>query len=122
TRDGATRFTVRHRSGASTCKSEVMRAGVAIALVFDTRRTLRWLAWSGYRVRARPARVPPSPSGSPGFTPLERSSAMRYARPNSDGSKVRYASRYGNFIGGEFVKPVKGQYFENPSPVTGQPF
>ena len=47
---------------------------------------------------------------------------MRYARPNTEGSKVRYASRYGNFIGGEFVKPVKGQYFENPSPVTGQPF
>jgi aldehyde dehydrogenase len=47
---------------------------------------------------------------------------MRYARPNTDGSKVRYASRYGNFIGGEFVKPVKGQYFENPTPVTGQPF
>jgi len=47
---------------------------------------------------------------------------MRYARPNTDGSKVRYASRYGNFIGGEFVRPVKGQYFENPSPVTGQPF
>jgi hypothetical protein len=44
---------------------------------------------------------------------------MRYARPNTDGSKVRYASRYGNFIGGEFVKPVKGQYFENPTPVTG---
>jgi aldehyde dehydrogenase len=47
---------------------------------------------------------------------------MRYAAPNTDGSKVRYASRYGNFIGGEFVKPVKGQYFENPSPVTGRPF
>jgi aldehyde dehydrogenase len=47
---------------------------------------------------------------------------MRYARPNTEGSKVRYASRYGNFIGGEFVKPVRGQYFENPSPVTGQPF
>jgi len=47
---------------------------------------------------------------------------MRYARPNTEGSKVRYASRYGNFIGGEFVRPVKGQYFENPSPVTGEAF
>ncbi|MET0413837.1 MAG: aldehyde dehydrogenase family protein [Polyangiaceae bacterium] len=47
---------------------------------------------------------------------------MRYARPNTEGSKVRYSSRYGNYIGGEFVKPIKGQYFENPSPVTGQPF
>jgi aldehyde dehydrogenase len=47
---------------------------------------------------------------------------MRYARPNTEGSKVRYSSRYGNYIGGEFVKPIKGQYFENPSPVTGQAF
>jgi aldehyde dehydrogenase len=31
-------------------------------------------------------------------------------------------SRYGNFIGGEFVPPVGGQYFENPTPVTGQRF
>jgi len=47
---------------------------------------------------------------------------MRHPRPGSDGSKVRYATRYGNFIGGEFVKPIKGQYFENPSPVTGEAF
>ncbi len=26
---------------------------------------------------------------------------------------------YGNFIGGKFVAPVEGRYFENPSPVTG---
>ena len=47
---------------------------------------------------------------------------MKYARPNTPGSKVNYESRYGNFIGGEFVAPVKGQYFENISPVTGRPF
>ncbi|OPF42250.1 putative aldehyde dehydrogenase, partial [Pseudomonas aeruginosa P49] len=29
--------------------------------------------------------------------------------------------RYGNYIGGEFVPPVKGQYFTNTSPVNGQP-
>ncbi|SIS87294.1 aldehyde dehydrogenase [Insolitispirillum peregrinum] len=29
--------------------------------------------------------------------------------------------RYGNFIGGEWVDPVKGQYFTNISPVNGQP-
>ncbi|HEX3906375.1 MAG TPA: aldehyde dehydrogenase, partial [Mycobacteriales bacterium] len=27
-----------------------------------------------------------------------------------------------NWIGGEFVPPVKGQYFENPSPVNGKTF
>ncbi|MAQ17812.1 MAG: aldehyde dehydrogenase [Sandaracinus sp.] len=47
---------------------------------------------------------------------------MRYASPNTDGSKVEYKSRYGNFIGGEFVDPVGGNYFENISPVTGKPF
>jgi aldehyde dehydrogenase len=47
---------------------------------------------------------------------------MRYARPNTPGAKINYESRYGNFIGGEFVAPVQGRYFENPSPVTGQTF
>ena len=29
-------------------------------------------------------------------------------------------SRYDNFIGGKWVAPVRGQYFDNPSPVTGK--
>jgi aldehyde dehydrogenase len=33
-----------------------------------------------------------------------------------------YASRYDHWIGGEYVPPAKGQYFENPSPVTGRSF
>nr|HEX4316303.1 aldehyde dehydrogenase family protein [Kofleriaceae bacterium] len=47
---------------------------------------------------------------------------MKYPRPNTAGSKLNYESRYDNFIGGEFVRPAKGQYFENLSPVTGRPF
>ena len=47
---------------------------------------------------------------------------MRYARPNTPGSKISFESRYDNFIGGEMVRPKKGQYFENKSPVTGRPF
>ncbi|MBO6939750.1 MAG: aldehyde dehydrogenase [Deltaproteobacteria bacterium] len=47
---------------------------------------------------------------------------MRYESPNQEGSKVTYQSRYGNFIGGEFVDPIDGKFFENISPVTGQPF
>ncbi|HEY6556320.1 MAG TPA: aldehyde dehydrogenase family protein [Polyangiaceae bacterium] len=47
---------------------------------------------------------------------------MVYVPPNQDGSKVRFKSRYGNFIGGEWKEPVKGQYFENVTPVTGRPF
>ncbi|MBN8530441.1 MAG: aldehyde dehydrogenase [Alphaproteobacteria bacterium] len=36
------------------------------------------------------------------------------------GSKVSIKKKYDNFIGGKFVAPVKGQYFDNISPVTGQ--
>ncbi|MEM6731716.1 MAG: aldehyde dehydrogenase family protein, partial [Myxococcota bacterium] len=47
---------------------------------------------------------------------------MVYKAPNTDGSLVRFESRYKNFIGGEFVPPVKGEYFENVTPVTGRTF
>ena len=33
-----------------------------------------------------------------------------------------FKARYDNFIGGRFVPPVQGQYFENISPITGQVF
>src|SRR5580700_3017660 len=45
-----------------------------------------------------------------------------YAAPGQPDSPVSVQPRYGNFIGGEFVPPVGGQYFENPTPVTGQTF
>jgi len=45
-----------------------------------------------------------------------------YARPGSAGALMSYESRYDNFIGGEWVAPAKGLYFENPTPVTGQTF
>jgi aldehyde dehydrogenase len=45
-----------------------------------------------------------------------------YSPPGTDGAIVTYESRYDHWIGGEYVPPVKGQYFENPSPVTGQNF
>ncbi|MCP3804723.1 aldehyde dehydrogenase family protein [Allokutzneria sp. A3M-2-11 16] len=45
-----------------------------------------------------------------------------YAAPGSEGSIVSYRSRYDHFIGGECVPPAKGQYFDNPSPVTGEVF
>jgi acyl-CoA reductase-like NAD-dependent aldehyde dehydrogenase len=46
---------------------------------------------------------------------------MRYAHPGSEGAVVSFKSRYGNYINGEFVEPVNGQYFTNLSPVNGQP-
>jgi aldehyde dehydrogenase len=33
-----------------------------------------------------------------------------------------FKTRYDNFIGGKWVAPVAGQYFDNVSPVTGHPF
>ncbi|WP_016699255.1 acetaldehyde dehydrogenase ExaC [Actinoalloteichus spitiensis] len=46
----------------------------------------------------------------------------QYAAPGSAGALVEYRSRYDHFIGGEYVPPAGGEYFENPTPVTGQVF
>jgi aldehyde dehydrogenase len=45
-----------------------------------------------------------------------------YAAPGQADSPVTVQSRYDNFIGGEWVPPSKGEYFENPSPVNGRGF
>ncbi|MEK3916815.1 aldehyde dehydrogenase [Paenibacillus sp. FSL H7-0331] len=47
---------------------------------------------------------------------------MIYAQPGHNGSKVTFKKRYENFIGGQWVAPVKGQYFDNPSPVNNRVF
>ena len=33
-----------------------------------------------------------------------------------------FKKKYDNYIGGEFVAPVKGKYFESITPITGKPF
>ena len=48
--------------------------------------------------------------------------AMIYAEPGQPGSKMTFKKRYENFIGGKWVAPVSGRYFENVTPVTGKPF
>ncbi|SKU38051.1 Probable aldehyde dehydrogenase [Mycobacteroides abscessus subsp. bolletii] len=45
-----------------------------------------------------------------------------YARPGAQGSLMTFASRYENFIGGQWVPPGQGRYFENRTPVTGEVF
>ncbi|WP_441961724.1 aldehyde dehydrogenase [Mycolicibacterium houstonense] len=45
-----------------------------------------------------------------------------YARPGAQGAVMSFESRYDNYIGGEWVAPAEGRYFENPTPVTGQVF
>jgi aldehyde dehydrogenase len=45
-----------------------------------------------------------------------------YARPGTEGSLMSFAARYDNYIGGDWVAPAQGRYFEDPTPVTGQTF
>jgi len=45
-----------------------------------------------------------------------------YAAPGQRDSLVALKPRYDHFIGGEWVAPKRGQYFENISPVNGKPF
>ena len=47
---------------------------------------------------------------------------MIYANPGSNGALLNFKQQYGNYIGGEWVKPVNGQYFDNISPVNGKVF
>ncbi|MEY3760242.1 MAG: aldehyde dehydrogenase, partial [Pseudomonadota bacterium] len=47
---------------------------------------------------------------------------MLYIDPNQLGSKVHFKERYGNYIAGHWLAPVKGQYFDNLSPVNGNVF
>lgn len=45
-----------------------------------------------------------------------------YANPNTEGSLVTFKDRYENYIGGQWVPPVDGEYLDNVTPVTGEVF
>ncbi len=47
---------------------------------------------------------------------------MTFPNPGEAGSPVTFKSRYDNYIGGQWVAPVKGEYFDNVTPVTGEVF
>jgi len=47
---------------------------------------------------------------------------MLYAAPGTPGAKITYKPRYDNFIGGKWVAPTKGEYFEVLSPINGKPY
>ena len=47
---------------------------------------------------------------------------MIYTAPGQAGALVSFKSRYDNFIGGDWVAPRAGRYFENISPVDGRVF
>ena len=47
---------------------------------------------------------------------------MLYAKPGAPDAPLQFKAQYENFIGGKFVSPVKGEYFEVITPVTGKPY
>jgi aldehyde dehydrogenase len=44
---------------------------------------------------------------------MNKPAFIRSVQPN-------FKERYGNFIGGQWIEPSSGRYFQNPSPVNGQ--
>ncbi|WP_417870728.1 aldehyde dehydrogenase family protein [Vibrio furnissii] len=47
---------------------------------------------------------------------------MIYAQPGTSNAIFNFKSHYDNYIGGQWVKPVNGEYFDNVSPVNGQAY
>jgi len=48
--------------------------------------------------------------------------STRFAAPGSPDSPVQLKDRYENFIGGEWLAPTTGEYRENLTPVSAEPF
>nr|WP_191864161.1 aldehyde dehydrogenase [Embleya scabrispora] len=55
-------------------------------------------------------------------TAREAEARVVYSQPGQPDSIVNFEPRYDNYIGGKWVPPVQGRYFEDITPVTGQPF
>jgi len=51
-----------------------------------------------------------------------RETAMLYAAPGATGAKIQFKAQYDNFIGGKWVAPTKGEYFDVITPITGKPY
>jgi len=47
---------------------------------------------------------------------------MIYAAPGAVGAIGTFKPHYDNFIGGKWVAPVKGEYFDVLTPINGKPF
>ena len=45
---------------------------------------------------------------------------MIYAAPGTPGAKLAFKARYDNFIGGKFVPPADGRYFDVVTPINGR--
>ncbi|WP_163834896.1 aldehyde dehydrogenase family protein [Spartinivicinus ruber] len=47
---------------------------------------------------------------------------MLYQKPGSENALISFKPHYANFINGDWQAPVKGQYLQNISPVTGEAY
>ncbi len=47
---------------------------------------------------------------------------MIYAAPGAAGAPIAYKAKYDNFIGGKWVAPVKGEYFDVLTPISGKAY
>jgi len=47
---------------------------------------------------------------------------MLYAAPGAAGAKIAYKAKYDNFIGGKWVAPTKGEYFNVITPISGKTY
>ena len=47
---------------------------------------------------------------------------MIYAHPNTSGAPLKFKAKDDNFIGGKWVAPTKGVYFDVVTPITGKPY
>ena len=47
---------------------------------------------------------------------------MIYAAPGAAGAKVQFKAKYDNFINGKWTPPVKGQYFDVVTPISGKTY
>ncbi|WP_022653341.1 aldehyde dehydrogenase [Aquaspirillum serpens] len=47
---------------------------------------------------------------------------MIYTLPGTTGAKHQYKTHYDNFINGKWTPPVRGEYFDVITPLTGQPY
>ena len=65
----------------------------------------------GLRYREYPQRVP--------IRTEFRMNAVATPRPQAVDPSSIFKKRYANFIGGKWVEPAGGQYFDNTSPITG---
>src|SRR5262245_979469 len=87
---------------------------------FTLDQTVLSLLSVGYNVLCKITKNTAHGTPSRSRRPLQRRNAMLQQGLDKLKSSVKLRSKYDNFIGGEWVAPVAGQYLDNISPITGK--